>query len=64
MRAFAEMEEDIRACVIAGMESCEITERGIDLEKEGLGGSTVTWTYAIDENPGQFSGLPLILRRR
>ncbi|WP_130864089.1 preprotein translocase subunit SecA [Bacilliculturomica massiliensis] len=63
VRAFAEMEEDIRACVIAGMKSCRITEQGIDLEKEGLGGSAVTWTYAVDENPGQFSGLPLILRR-
>jgi hypothetical protein len=31
--------------------SAEITEKGIDLAKEGLAGPSATWTYLISDNP-------------
>ncbi|MHC4646530.1 MAG: accessory Sec system translocase SecA2 [Planctomycetota bacterium] len=37
--------------IVETFNRAEITEDGIDIEKEGLGGPSATWTYLISDNP-------------
>jgi preprotein translocase subunit SecA len=50
-REFGELQETIDRRIVATFLAAEITERGIDLEKEGLTGPSSTWTYLITDNP-------------
>lgn len=60
--AFEEMTADFKSDVVEYMMKSEITEDGIDMEKEGLSGATTTWTYMINESSAQFSMIPRIAR--
>lgn len=51
---FLQMEEDIRSSTMEKLKSCRICNGGVDLEQEGLSGTTVTWSYMVDESPAQF----------
>jgi preprotein translocase subunit SecA len=50
-REFGGLLERIDEAVVATFRSAEITEQGIDLDKEGLRGPASTWTYLINDNP-------------
>nr|WP_290446083.1 hypothetical protein [Ihubacter massiliensis] len=62
VRAFAEMEEDIKKDVLSKLKTCKITEHGVDLRGEGLIKATNTWTYMIDESKSQFAKVPSLLK--
>ncbi|UCF84615.1 MAG: hypothetical protein JSV50_03005, partial [Desulfobacteraceae bacterium] len=49
--AFQNLIQTIDSEIVKTFESVEITEDGIDLEKEGLKGPSSTWTYLINDNP-------------
>lgn len=48
--------------IVRTFQEGEITAAGIDLPGEVLQGPSATWTYLINENPGQFSNLPALLK--
>ncbi len=60
--AFNEMMDIIDSKVITSFKSVNITENGIDVQKEGIQGPSSTWTYIINENPDQFSRIPALLK--
>jgi hypothetical protein len=43
--------ETINERIVQTFYCVEITEKGIDLEKEGLAGPSSTWTYLVSDNP-------------
>ncbi len=49
--------ESINESIIRCFEEAEITEKGIDLEKEGLKGPSSTWTYLVEDNPFGSDGM-------
>ncbi len=49
--AFQNLIQTIDDEIVKTFESVEITEDGIDVEKEGLKGPSSTWTYLINDNP-------------
>lgn len=53
IEAFENLIKDIRNEITDTLASVEITEDGIDMEKAGLKAPTSTWTYLIDDSPGQ-----------
>lgn len=55
--AFDEMLDRIDSDIIQTFKDVEITENGIDLDKEGLKMPSSTWTYLINEDQNQFSNL-------
>lgn len=57
--AFDEMLEIIECEIIRTFKVVEISDDGIDLDKEGLNGPSSTWTYLIDDNPNQFNNFQL-----
>lgn len=59
IEAFDEMLERIDSEIIRTFNVVEITEKGIDMDKEGLSLPSSTWTYLIDDNPDQFSNFKL-----
>lgn len=54
---FSEHLKSIDEAIIRCFEEAEITERGIDLEKEGLKGPSSTWTYLVEDNPFGSEGM-------
>jgi preprotein translocase subunit SecA len=50
IKAFDDLEQQIDREVIAAFERVNITESGIDLEREGLLGPTSTWTYLVNDS--------------
>ena len=50
-----EVSKEVRRNIISKMETLPITKDGIDMEGAGLQGGTTTWTYAINDDPLQFS---------
>jgi preprotein translocase subunit SecA len=54
-----QLEEDI----VMAFEKLEVTEAGINMEKEGLTAPSSTWTYLMDESTGQFSNIQEIMRK-
>ncbi len=48
---FSELLELIDQEVIQKLKTVRITQKGIDLEEEGLKAPTSTWTYLISDNP-------------
>lgn len=62
VEAFDEIRKAIEADVIHGLKNYKITESGIDMDAAGLGNSTTTWTYLIDESKSQFSALPHLIK--
>lgn len=54
---FQEHLQSIHEAIIRCFEEAEITERGIDLEKEGLKGPSSTWTYLVEDNPFGSDGI-------
>ncbi len=48
---FQELMRRIDEEIMEAFNRAEITEHGIDIEKEGLGGPSATWTYLISDNP-------------
>ncbi|RCX16366.1 preprotein translocase subunit SecA [Anaerobacterium chartisolvens] len=60
--AFNEMTADIKRDVVKHMQKCKIDENGIDMGEAGLSGATATWTYMINEDTGQFSRIPYLVK--
>jgi preprotein translocase subunit SecA len=60
--AFEEMMQDIHNDILSAMKRYRITSEGIDMEANGLGGATTTWTYMIDDSDNQFSRIPYLLK--
>jgi preprotein translocase subunit SecA len=50
-REFGRVLESIDERIVQTFCSAAITEKGIDLAKEGLAGPSATWTYLISDNP-------------
>ena len=48
---FNEVLESVNEAIIRCFEEAEVTEIGIDLQKEGLKGPSSTWTYLVEDNP-------------
>lgn len=59
--AFTELQESIAADVVERIKTVRINPDGIDLDAEGLGRSSLTWTYMINDSADQFSRLPQLL---
>lgn len=62
IQAFDEMMDNIDREIVKAFYSVEIDEHGIDMHKEGLKGPSATWTYLINDSPGQFTNLPLLVK--
>lgn len=62
IQAFDEMMQDIDNSIVDYMKICKITDKGVDLEAEGLKGASTTWTYMIDDSTSQFSRIPHIIK--
>lgn len=60
--AFDEMLERIDSEIIKTFKEAEITENGIDMDKEGLKVPSSTWTYLINEDQNQFSNLQNLIK--
>ena len=54
---FQEHLRAIHEASVKCFEEAEITESGIDLEKEGLKGPSSTWTYLVEDNPFGSDGM-------
>lgn len=54
---FREVLDSINEAIIKCFEEADITENGIDLEKEGLKGPSSTWTYLVEDNPFGSDGI-------
>ena len=50
-KALADLLHRIDAQILQSFYSVEISEDGIDLEREGFKGPSSTWTYLINDNP-------------
>ena len=62
IEAFEQMLGQIHEEVIEIFYRVKITEKGLDLEEEGLQGPSSTWTYLISDSPDQFSNLPILVK--
>ena len=61
--AFDEMLVDkIDSEIVKTFREAEITENGIDMDKEGLKVPSSTWTYLINEDQNQFSNLQNLIK--
>lgn len=60
IEAFDKMLEKIYADIINTFNTAEITQNGIDMEKEGLKGPSSTWTYLISDNVEGLGVIPLL----
>ncbi|MBP7175399.1 MAG: accessory Sec system translocase SecA2 [Thermoclostridium sp.] len=54
---FNEHLQTTNKAIIRCFEEADITEKGIDLEKEGLKGPSSTWTYLVEDNPFGSDGM-------
>lgn len=61
--AFNTTIENIEDAVVKTFNSAQISERGINLNKEGLKRPSSTWTYLINDNPFSDLGMFLIANR-
>jgi len=61
--AFKSTLEEIDNSVLEAFEKAEITEKGLNREKEGINTPSSTWTYLINDNGNQFSNLTAIIKR-
>lgn len=50
-KAFLAFQQRIEEEIVAALNRVEISEAGIDLEKEGLRGPSATWTYLVNDTP-------------
>lgn len=62
IEAFDEMLNNVEKYMVDTFCTADITQHGIDLEKEGLQIPAATWTYLIDDSPAQFSNLTAIMK--
>ncbi len=62
VQAFDEMQTEIEEDILRAFEGAEITEEGIDMEREGMKAPSATWTYLISDSPEQFSNLPFLMK--
>jgi preprotein translocase subunit SecA len=53
VNSYANLMQDIENSIIKTLETAEITENGINLEKEGLKVPSSTWTYLVNDSPEQ-----------
>lgn len=60
IEAFDNLLKVIEERVIDTLNSIEIGENGIDMEKEGLRSPSSTWTYIVDDGIGQFGFTPAL----
>ncbi|MFO0983358.1 MAG: accessory Sec system translocase SecA2 [Planctomycetota bacterium] len=51
VRAFLKLNDAIDAAIVASFLAAEITERGIDMEREGLTAPSATWNYLVNDHP-------------
>lgn len=49
--AFRSLGEEIAAAVVTTMQTAEITDQGLDLDRAGLRRPSSTWTFMINDNP-------------
>jgi len=45
--------------IVKTLKNANITENGLDLEKEGLKAPSATWTYLINDSPEQLGIAPI-----
>jgi preprotein translocase subunit SecA len=62
IEAFDNMKEKLESEIVNKFNTAEITEKGMQVDKEGLKGPSSTWTYLVNDSPGQFSRLPLLIK--
>ncbi len=48
---FRKLEHRIDETILQIFQSLPVTEKGVDLDKEGIKGPSSTWTYVINDNP-------------
>ncbi len=60
IQAYDELVQDIESGVCNSLQTINLTEKGIDLKKEGLIGPSSTWTYLVDDRPEQL-GINMLL---
>ncbi|MCR4436079.1 MAG: accessory Sec system translocase SecA2 [Clostridiales bacterium] len=53
VEAFERLTEDIKNEIVGLLARAEITEAGINMEKEGLKAPSSTWTYLVNDSPEQ-----------
>ncbi len=64
IKAFAEMMDRVEEETVAAFNQLDVDEKGqIDLSRAGVGGSSSTWTYLINDNPFSTLGLSLLASR-
>ncbi len=56
---YEKLMEEIRDETEATLLKADITEDGLDLDKEGLRAPSSTWTYLIDDSPSQLGITPM-----
>ncbi len=61
--AFSEMMDRVRAEIVVVFERLAVADGRLDLAGAGLGGSSSTWTYLINDNPFSTLGLSLLASR-
>jgi preprotein translocase subunit SecA len=49
--AFRSLHQEIASAVVTTMQTAEITNQGIDLDREGLRRPSSTWTFMINDSP-------------
>lgn len=54
---FNKVLDSINEAIIKCFEEADITENGMDLQKEGLKGPSSTWTYLVEDNPFGSDGI-------
>jgi preprotein translocase subunit SecA len=59
IESFGKLYENIEAEAVSVLSKAEITQEGIDLEKEGLRAPSSTWTYLVDDSPEQLGIIPM-----
>ncbi len=62
IEAFESMKENMENEIVSKFNTVEITEKGIEIDKEGLRGPSSAWTYLINDSPDQFSRLPYLTK--
>ncbi|WP_425448515.1 accessory Sec system translocase SecA2 [Dethiothermospora halolimnae] len=62
IEAFDNMLDTLEDQIVEKFNDVEISENGIDIDKEGLKGPSSTWTYLMDDNPNKFSHIQFVVK--
>lgn len=62
--AFDDLLKNLDAEIARTFQGAQVTEKGLDLEKEGLKLPSATWTYLIRDDADQFSNLRNLIKTK